>query len=132
MKLLIVVDANPIISALIGGASREVFFRRTFKFATSEYTLEEVRKFIPYISRKSGVNREEIEKALSLIPMKIYKREYYEDKIKEAERLIRHIDEKDVYILALALKLNVPLWTNDRHFSGIKEVVVVRTKDLIY
>ncbi|WP_457555604.1 PIN domain-containing protein [Candidatus Pyrohabitans sp.] len=46
MKLQIVVDANPIISALIGGASREVFFRRTFKFATSEYTLKEVRKFI--------------------------------------------------------------------------------------
>ncbi|WP_457554524.1 PIN domain-containing protein [Candidatus Pyrohabitans sp.] len=42
------------------------------------------------------------------------------DKIKEAEGLIRHIDEKDVDIPALALKLNVPLWTNDRHFSGIR------------
>jgi len=131
MKLIIVVDANPIISAIIGGASREIFFRKTFMLATSEFTVTEVRRFVPYISEKSGVRKEEIGKALSLLPLKIYKKEDYEVKIKEAEKLIGHVDKKDIDILALSLKLSAPLWTNDRHFSGIKEVTVVRTKDLI-
>ncbi len=131
MKLLIVVDANPIVSALIGGVSREVFFKRTFRFATSEFTIEEVRKFIPYISDKSGVEISEIERALSLLPLKIYKRKDYINKVREAEKLIKHLDEKDVDVLALSMKLNVPLWTHDRHFKGIKVVAIVRTKDLI-
>lgn len=131
MKILVVADANPIISALIGGASREVFFKKTFGFATSEFTLEEVRKFIPYISRKSDVKIEEIENALFLLPLKIYKRDDYIDKIKHAKEIIGKIDKKDVDILALALKLNAPLWSNDRHFTGVKEVVIVKTKDMI-
>lgn len=132
MKILVVVDANPIISALIGGASRDLFFRKTFRFATSEYTMNEVQRFIPYVFEKSGVEVDEIERALSLLPLKVYKRGDYEDRIKDAEGLIKHIDEKDVDILALSLKLNAPLWTNDRHFSGIKGIIIVKTKDLIF
>lgn len=131
MKLLIVVDANPIISSLIGGVSRDVFFRKTFKFATCEFALNEVKKFLPHISEKSGVEMVEIEKALSLLPLKVYKREDYDDKRKEAEGLIKRIDEKDVDILALSLKLGAPLWTNDRHFTRVEEVTIIRTKDLI-
>ncbi len=131
MKILIVVDANPIISALIGGISGELLFEKTFRFATTAFTLGEVREFIPYISKKSGIKVEEIQRALSILPLKVYEREDYEGKIGDAERIIKHIDEKDVDILALSLKLNAPLWTNDRHFNGVKEVVVVKTKDLI-
>ncbi|MFQ6137173.1 MAG: hypothetical protein ACE5PM_08345 [Candidatus Hydrothermarchaeales archaeon] len=40
MKIPLVVDANPIVSALIGGASRELFFKKTFKFATTEFTIK--------------------------------------------------------------------------------------------
>ncbi|RME63353.1 MAG: hypothetical protein D6778_09750 [Nitrospirae bacterium] len=131
MKTLLVVDANPIISALIGGSSREIFFSKTYRFATAEYTVEEVRGFIPYIAEKSGVAEEEIEKALGLLPLKVYSREDYRDKITESERIIKGIDEKDLDILALALKLKAPIWTNDRHFENIREVRVVKTQDLI-
>jgi len=128
---LIVVDANPIISALIGGTSREIFFRKSLRFVTTEHTINEVERFIPYISEKSGVEEKEIKKALFLLPLKIYERGYYEDKIKKAEKIIKHIDENDVDILALALKLKAPLWTNDRHFDNVREVNILRTKDLI-
>ncbi len=43
MNITIVVDANPIIAALIGGSSREIFFDRRFEFITTEFTIEEVR-----------------------------------------------------------------------------------------
>jgi len=41
MKPTIVVDANPIISALIGGYSREVLFDHSFQFITTEFTIED-------------------------------------------------------------------------------------------
>jgi len=131
MKTPLVVDANPIISALIGGASREIFFSKNFRFATAEFTVEEVRKFIPYIAEKSEVAEVEIKKALNLLPLKVYSRKDYRDKIKESKKIIKTIDEKDIDILALALKLNTPIWTNDRHFESVREVRVMKTQDLI-
>jgi len=103
MAIRIIVDANPIISALIGGISRNVFFDKRFEFLTTEFTLNEVKKYIPTISKKSGINEEEINYALRLLPIIVVFREEYEKYILEAERWIAEIDKKDVHILALAL-----------------------------
>lgn len=130
MRLRIVVDANPIISALVGGTARDIFFRTNLKFATTEFTVKEIEKFIPYISEKAEVSEEEIEKALSLLPIKIYRRKFYSKTIEKSRKIIGKVDEKDVDILALALKLNVPLWSNDRHFDKVKEAPILKTKDL--
>ncbi|MCD6371758.1 MAG: hypothetical protein J7L39_03505 [Candidatus Aenigmarchaeota archaeon] len=54
MNITIVVDANPIIAALIGGSSREIFFERRFEFITVEFTIEEVKKYLPVIAEKAG------------------------------------------------------------------------------
>ena len=41
-------------------------------------------------------------------------------------------DEDDVHYLALALKMGIPLWSNDRALrEGQDEVVVYTTQDLI-
>ena len=40
--------------------------------------------------------------------------EIYEDKIPEAYNIAKHFDEKDTPFIALALKLNIPIWTNDK------------------
>ena len=50
MKPVICVDATPIISALIGGFSREVLFSHNFEFATTQFTINEVKKYLPYIA----------------------------------------------------------------------------------
>ena len=39
MKIIIVVDANPIISALIGGKSRQILFNSNLNFVTTAYTI---------------------------------------------------------------------------------------------
>jgi len=39
--------------------------------------------------------------------------EIYEDKISEAYNMAKQFDEKDTPFIALALKLNIPIWTND-------------------
>ena len=131
MKIKIAVDATPIISALIGGISRNILFNHRFNFISAEYTIEEVRKYLPLISKKSGVNKEEINEALSLLSVKIYSKEYYKDKMEKANKIMEKIDKKDADILALSLKENCPIWSEDKHFRNLKEVNLIRTKDLV-
>lgn len=131
MGITIVVDANPIISALIGGISEDILFDKKFEFVTSEFTIVEVKKYIPFISRKSGVKEGSILFAFSLLPLKIYTEIYYKDKIKEARELIEHRDERDVPILALTLTLNVPLWSMDKDFEDISGIKLLKTKDFL-
>ena len=131
MKVTVVVDANPIISALIGGASTEVFFDRRFNFVTTEFTLNEVRKYIPVISEKSGVKSEKILVALSFLPLTTVPEGDYGQNIPEADGMIGAIDKKDTRILALALALKAPLWSEDRDFENAKGIILLKTKDLL-
>lgn len=131
MKVTIIVDANPIIAALLGGSSRSIFFERRFRFFTSEYTMNEVHKYIPYIAKKSGIENKFIAYALSLLPIQPYPKEFYKSAIEKAEKLIGEIDKKDVDILALVLKLQAPLWSEDRDFERVEGITLLKTKDLM-
>jgi len=51
---------------------------------------------------------------LAFMLVHIVPRELYEDSLKEAYTVAREFDPKDTPFIALALKLNVPLWTGDR------------------
>ncbi len=131
MQITVVADANPIISALIGGTSREIFFDRRFGFITSEFTMKEVKKYIPVIAQKLEMPIHHIEIALALLPISIYRKEFYKSKIKKAETLIARRDKKDVEILALTLATNNPLWSQDKHFEDISQIKLLKTKDLL-
>jgi len=116
----ITVDANPILSGLIKGVASRVFWSPKIKeFATTEFTFNEVRKYIPILANKAGIKEEIIILDLSLLPIKIYQKDFYKDKINKAKELIEKRDPKDVDILALTLKLQIPLWTNDKDFNEI-------------
>ena len=60
MRIKIAIDANPIISALIGGISKEILFDHRFHFISTEHTFKEVEKYILVISKKSGVDEEKV------------------------------------------------------------------------
>jgi predicted nucleic acid-binding protein len=45
-------------------------------------------------------------------------RSEYEHQVPEAKRRIAKRDPDDVDVLALALDLNVPVWSNDNDFEG--------------
>lgn len=129
MRPTIVVDATPIISALIGGFSREVLFNHSFDFITTAYTIQEVTKYIPYISKKAGFSKEFIENLLNLLPLKIHNKKVYENFLPEAKSLIK--DKKDVDILALAIANGLPLWSQDKHFENIQRIKLIKTKDFV-
>lgn len=58
MRITIVVDANPILSALLGGYARRIFFNKHFEFVTTEFTLAEVKNYLPLVAEKSGQRRQ--------------------------------------------------------------------------
>lgn len=132
MKILIVVDANVILSALLGGSARFILFKREFEFVTTNFTIKEVKKYLDVVVTKSGVSKKEIVHALSLLPIKVCSGNFYRAHRNKAKELINSIDPKDIDILALVLKLNTYLWSEDRHFEEIKNhIKLIKTESLI-
>ena len=72
--ITITVDATSIISALLGGVSREIFFESSFRFITTDFTIYEIKKYIPYISKKSDVSIKEVIEALYILPIEIWRK----------------------------------------------------------
>lgn len=131
MKIIVVVDANIILSALLGGKPSNILFDGRFQFVTTEFTLKEVRKYLPRLEKKLGVSREKLLSLLEVLPLKIYPKNFYKGRLKEAEEIIANIDRKDVEILALALKLKTFLWSQDKHFEKAKYQKLLKTYDFI-
>jgi len=114
----LVVGANPIMSALLGGAALRAFWNDAVKeWATTQFTVNEVLPYLPRLASKINVPKEMLRLELELLPLTIYKKEFYRDFVPEAKRRIAARDENDVDLLALALKLDYPIWTNDHDFE---------------
>ncbi|MBI5675068.1 MAG: PIN domain nuclease [Nitrospirae bacterium] len=125
------VDANPILSAIIGGNARAVFLTaENIIFHTTAFNLKEVEKYIPVLAEKRELPAEDLYLAVSMLPILICDSEVYNDKINEAKDMLGARDPHDVYLLALSLKLGCPIWSNDKDFEGLG-VKVYTTLDLI-
>jgi len=125
----LVVDANPILAALLGGMARRVFFEADIQeFAVPEATITEVRSFLPQAALKVGVETKILEYALDLLPLTPYAARINRQNMAEARRRIGKRDPNDVDVLALALHLGLPLWSNDRDFdeAGIESPTTAR------
>jgi predicted nucleic acid-binding protein len=115
----LIVDANPILAALLGGQARRVFFEAPIReFAVPEVVLSEVREHLPMLALKLGAAPAFLGYALDLLPLRPYAARAYRDSMAEARRRIARRDPDDVDVLALTLRLEVPLWSNDRDFEG--------------
>lgn len=127
----LVVDANPLLSAIIGGNASKIFIlRKEIQFFTTEFTLKEVERYIPKFSNKWKISEDKLYLALITLPVVAYGEDFYRDEIKKAKELIEKRDPDDFHLLALALRLNYPIWTNDQDFKEI-DVEVFTTSDLL-
>ena len=120
----LIVDANPVISAMLGGAAREVIFSGTFTLYSPQHTLFEVEKYIPAIAGKLDRRELDLLRKFELLPIIACQPSEYDSHLDEARRLISQRDPKDMQILSLTLKLGFPLWTEDRDFDGIEAISV--------
>ncbi len=121
----IAVDANPLLSAVIGGAAGRVFRAHSSavgELATTEHTLREVIDYIPELAQKprlreAGVTEGDLYFALAVAPLTVYARDDYAEQWDAAREQIEARDPDDVNLLALALELEAPIWSNDQDFE---------------
>ncbi len=115
-------DANVILSAIAGKAALRVFLKEGIEIVTTQFNIDEVREYISVIAEQYALSEEVLESQLKLLFLKIYHRHFYEDLLPKAEKRLSMRDEDDIELLALAMKLRIPIWSNDSDFkqSGIE------------
>jgi len=111
-------DANVLLSAVLGGRARLVLEDPSVEALTSETTFAEVQEYAAHLARMKGLPRDVVLLAVATLPVTVVGPDAYAAAIPEASRRIAHRDPDDVEILALALHLRVPIWSNDRDFEG--------------
>ncbi|HEC92402.1 MAG TPA: hypothetical protein ENI51_05335 [Candidatus Atribacteria bacterium] len=97
--------------------------------------MREIEYYKNYIisKRKKILEKQSFEYALKFIlePIHIIPYELYSQRIREAYEEIKDIDEKDTPFLALALQLNCPIWSDDKHFKRQNIVKVYTTREIL-
>ena len=114
--MLLVVDANIVMAALIAGKGKTVdlIFSEEIDLIAPEFLLEELEEHKSEILAKSGLSELELETQLALLQKRITFIPLYEfeDKVDEAYGLSP--DKDDVLYLTLGLKHDCGIWTNDK------------------
>ena len=73
----LVVDANPLLSALLGGQARDVLFSGRTTFLASQHTLFEVEKYLPRVANRIGLAELDLWREFQLLPViAVQPREY--------------------------------------------------------
>ena len=125
----LIVDAN-ILFSLTNPASYTYFIvdKYALNLFSLDYTLLELEKHKEEVVAKSKQSFNEsiriLKEKVVFIPVKTLRNE-----IQECKHLTN--DQADVVYLALAKKLNFPLWSNDSHFKQQSLIPVLTTRELL-
>ena len=111
-------DANVLLSALIGGqAARVLRHDAVEEVLTTEMTLAEVQEYAGQLARKRCLAIDVVLLAAAALPVTTIPRAIYAPSIAEARKRIGRRDPDDVELLALAIQLELPVWSNDNDFE---------------
>lgn len=136
--MLFVVDSNILFTYFWNDSVFRKIRVDDVKFISPEFSLSEIKKHSSELKTslsKSEFNklREELTSKVSFVPL-----EEYNSQFKEVLSATKHIPEeqlkaflKDVDFIALALKLNCPIWSNDGLLKGLSLVEVLSTREVV-
>ena len=113
-----VVDANKLIAAFLkNGLIRRIIVLGSIKLFTIEQVLEEINEHKDELLVKAGIDERVYNLILRdiLLPhIAVVEGRWVMDVADEAREISRGFDPDDWPVIALALKLGVPIWTNDK------------------
>jgi len=112
-------DSNVILSAVIGKAALQVFLRPEIELITTQFNVLEVEEYIPRLASKYGLDERSLLLQLKMLPLVVFDEKHYHSHTPHATRLLKERDPDDVHLAALALKEEVPIWSNDRDFGKL-------------
>ena len=118
----LVLDANILIRAVLGRRVRELLCRygASVRFFTPESAFDEAREHLPVILSRRNISTGEglsVLESLSEIVQAVNQEAYYAFERGARLRLVGR-DVEDWPILATALALQCPIWTEDTDFFG--------------
>jgi predicted nucleic acid-binding protein len=119
---VIVLDANILISFVLGKRVRELMetYQARVRFFAPEVVFEDAARYLPSLLAKPGKPDGDVAAALEYAQSMVEPigPELYEAFEGEACARLRGRDEEDWPVVATALALGCPVWTEDRHFFG--------------
>lgn len=119
---IIVLDANILIRAVLGNRVRKLIetYAATVKFFTPDVAYQDARKYLPGLLEKRGVSPAPALLVLDALEHIVHSidREIYGELQQQALRRIEIRDADDWPVLACAMQLGCPVWTEDADFFG--------------
>ena len=118
----IVLDANILIRAVLGKRVRELIFDNvtTVKFFAPDVAYADARRYLPALLKKRGVDSSAAMLVLDRLEgvVQSIDAELYEGMQQQALQRIAVRDAEDWPVLACAMTLGCPVWTEDADFFG--------------
>jgi predicted nucleic acid-binding protein len=114
----VAVDANVLLSAILGHAALKVFTQSDVSVLTTRGVLVEVREYLPFVAKEHDIQPEALEGQLRLLAVRECEPNEYASRMQAAKKAIARRDPDDVELLALALAFNIPVWSNDSDFRN--------------
>lgn len=119
---VIVLDANILIRAVLGKRVRELIVEHaaTVKFFAPDVAYVDARKYLPALLKKRGVDGGAAMLVLDCLEVIVQPidAEFYEEMKQQALQRIAARDVDDWPVLACAMTLGCPVWTEDADFFG--------------
>lgn len=127
----LVVDTNILFTYFWRNSVFNKLLKEELELFSPKLALKEIHKYSSEIIRKTKLTKKEFEdliKDLALevefIPIK-----EYSSLLKKATQNLE--DKKDADLLALALRLHCPIWSNDKHLKQQKLIITLTTKEIV-
>jgi len=120
---MIVLDANILIRAVLGRRVRQIidtYASQKVRFFAPDVAFDDAEKYLPPLLRKRGKPNTDISLSFDYLRNVIERvaPDLYATFESEARQRLRGRDENDWPILATALGLACPIWTEDTDFFG--------------
>ena len=110
-------DSNVLLSAVAGRAARRVLAVEELIVVTTEHNISEVLKYLPVFAKRYALPEDLLLQSLALLPVEVHSERSYSSELSAATKLLANRDRDDIALAALALKLQIPIWSNDRDYE---------------
>ena len=128
----LIIDANILFAALIKESTTiDIIYDDNLRFFAPEFILSEFYKHKDDIQKKTKRSETEFNQIFETLKSLIIliPEEEFENCLLEAEKFSP--DEDDSQYLALSLKLNIPIWSNDKRLKNQNRVKIYSTVEII-
>ena len=125
----VVVDANRVMSALLGGLALQLLYDLRYQFIIPERTTWEVKRYLPMLAGKSGVPESVLLLAFEQMPLEAVGDRHYMHRFPDvAQTGLRDPHDRD--LVALALERNAPIWSHDKDLHALTGIKALTDRDL--